>query len=225
MKNITLSEYQQLCHNAITLADDEYGKKVLELTDHTIIKLFRVKRFISQATLYSPARRFAKNAQRLIQLNIPTINLIALYKIKSIKRTAVHYHQLKGVTVREYLDGHPNDNNFLLDLGKFLAHLHHLGILFRSAHFGNIIFTSENTFGLIDISDMKIYKSPLNRNKRLRNLKHIFRLKEDLELLKGTDSIERSYLKHCGINKKKFHQDFMMTCCKLKNKGNIEICK
>lgn len=220
MKNITLNEYQQLCQDAVILSDDKYGKKVLELNDHTIIKLFRVKRLFSQATFYSPARYFANNAQRLNQLNIPTINVIDLYKIKSIKRTAVHYQQLKGITVREYLYHSPDDNGFLINLGKFLAHLHYLGIFFRSAHFGNIIFTPENTFGLIDISDMKIYKSPLNRNKRLRNLKHIFRLKEDLQLLKGNDLIEKSYLQYCDIDKKKFHQDFLATCSKLKNKDN-----
>ena len=186
------------------------------MLDHSIIKLFRVKRFISQATLYSPARRFANNAKRLKQLNIPTISLIDLYNIKSIKRTAVHYQQLEGVTVREYLQSNPIEDKFLAQLGEFIAHLHAKGVFFRSAHFGNIIVTPDKQLGLIDISDMSISRFSLGYFKRIRNLKHIFRLPEDIKLIQNNNIIEQSYLAHCGINKKKFHQDFLQTCQKLK---------
>ena len=216
MRNLSLQEFNKLTQSSIILADDEYGKKVLELVDHSIIKLFRVKRFISQATLYSPARRFANNAKRLKQLNIPTISLIDLYRIKSIKRTAVHYQQLKGIMVREYLQNHSVDNEFLKNLGQFIAVLHAKGIYFRSAHFGNIIYTPDKQFGLIDISDMSISRFPLGTFKRLRNLKHIFRLPEDILLVKNNNLIEQSYLAHCGIKRKSFHQDFLKTCQKLK---------
>ena len=54
MRNLSLQEFNKLTQSSIVLAEDEFGKKVLELVDHSIIKLFRVKRFISQATLYSP---------------------------------------------------------------------------------------------------------------------------------------------------------------------------
>ena len=216
MRNLSLEEFNELTQNSIVLADDEYGKKVLELTDHSIIKLFRVKRFISQATIYSPARRFAKNAKRLQQLNIPTISLIDLYNIKSIKRTAVHYQQLEGVTVREYLQSNPIEDKFLAQLGEFIAHLHAKGVFFRSAHFGNIIVTPDKQLGLIDISDMSISRFSLGYFKRIRNLKHIFRLPEDIKLIQNNNIIELSYLAHCGINKKKFHQDFLQTCQKLK---------
>ena len=216
MQNLSLQEFNKLTQSSIILAEDEYGKKVLELADHSIIKLFRVKRFISQATLYSPARRFAKNAKRLKQLNIPTISLIDLYKIKSIKRTAVHYRQLEGVTLREHLQSNPIEDEFLAKLGEFLAQLHAKGIFFRSAHFGNIIVTPEKQFGLIDISDMSISRFSLGYFKRLRNIKHIFRLPEDIQLVQNNSIIEQSYLAHCGISQKRFQQDFLQSCQKLK---------
>ncbi|MCU7937904.1 MAG: toluene tolerance protein [gamma proteobacterium symbiont of Bathyaustriella thionipta] len=216
MRNLSRQKFNELTQNSIVLAQDEFGEKVLELPDHSIIKLFRVKRFISQATLYSPARRFAKNAKRLQQLKIPTISLINLYKIKHIKRTAVHYRQLEGLTLREYLQSKPIEDDFLARLGEFLAHLHAKGIFFRSAHFGNIIVTPEKQFGLIDISDMSISHFALGYFKRIRNLKHIFRLPEDIQLVQNNSVIEQSYLAHCGINKKKFHQVFLQTCEKLK---------
>jgi tRNA A-37 threonylcarbamoyl transferase component Bud32 len=208
MKNLTAKQFDKLTHNAKLLADDEYGKKVLELIDHSIIKLFRVKRLISQATVYSPARRFAKNAKKLQKLGIPTISHLKLYNIKAIERTAVHYKQLEGVMVREYLQANPYDNNFLKGLGKFLAQLHAKGIFFRSAHFGNIIYTPENEFGLIDISDMSISYFSLGYFKRIRNLKHIFRIPEDIVLLKNSKVIEKAYLESYIIKNKTLNKLF-----------------
>ena len=216
MRNLTSDEFNQLTQNAIVLADDEHGKKVLELTDHTIIKLFRVKRLISQATIYSPARRFAKNAKNLKQLNIPTVTLINLYNIKSIQRTAVHYQQLEGVTVREYLQTNPVENEFLSKLGRFIAELHDKGIYFRSAHFGNIIVTPEQQLGLIDISDMNISYFSLGYFKRIRNLKHIFRLSEDICFVQQNQIVEEAYLQHSKIKNKWFKKQFMKITKKLK---------
>lgn len=217
MRNLTPDEFKQLTQHATVLADDEHGKKVLELPDHSIIKLFRVKRLISQATLYSPARRFAKNAHKLQQLGIPTITMMALYNIPSIKRTAVHYQQLEGLTVREYLQQNPADEQFLTHLGQFLAQLHAKGIFFRSAHFGNIIYTPKQQFGLIDISDMSISRFSLGIFKRLRNLKHIFRIEEDIGFIRHSQAIETSYLQHCTIKSDFFKQQFLHITRKLKN--------
>ena len=217
MKNITLDEFQQLIHNSTVLAEDGYGKKVIQLADNSIIKLFRVKRFLSSASIYSPARKFSKNAEKLHKLHIPTITACHLYNIKSLKRTAVHYQQLTGETLRDYMQNNTVSSEFLQQLGSFLATLHDKGIFFRSAHFGNIVYTPDHEFGLIDISDMKISKKPLNQNKRLRNLKHIFRLPEDIQLVKDNDIIEQSYLQSCGIRKKKFHEKFLTTCRDLKS--------
>ena len=219
MRNLSLDEYRALTVNAATLAEDGYGLKVLELEDHSIVKLFRVKRLISQATFYSPARRFAKNAGILKTLNIPTVSIIGLYRIKALKRTVVHYHPLPGIMVREYLQsltGEQESHTFLTQLGAFIAQMHELGIFFRSAHFGNIIVTPDKQFGLIDISYMKIGHKALPVGKRLRNMKHIFRLQEDIQLIKHTDIIEHSYLQHCSIKKPAFQQQFLSLCQTLK---------
>ena len=223
MRNLSPEDYLALTANATTLAEDGYGKKVLELEDHSILKLFRVKRLISQASFYSPARRFANNARRLEQLNIPTVSIIGLYRIKTIKRTAVHYQPLKGMMLREYLhsliQNQSDINGFLEQLGIFIAQLHAKGIFFRSAHFGNIIVTPDKEFGLIDISDMKIGHKALSQNKRLRNMKHIFRLDEDIQLIENSKIIEKSYLQHCAIKNKTFEQQFLFLCQSLKTKS------
>lgn len=220
MKKLSADEFNTLTKNAKVLADDEHGKKVLELPDQTVIKLFRVKRLISQATIYSPARRFANNAKRLHALKIPTITVIDLYKIKSIKRTAVHYQQLKGLTVRDYLKQNPVEDEFLAQLGQFIAHLHSKGIFFRSAHFGNIVYTPDKQFGLIDISDMNISRFSLSMFKRLRNLKHIFRIHEDIDFIKHSQAIEKSYLSHCQINNHWFKKQVLKSSHMLKIKNS-----
>ena len=208
MQNLSLNQYQQFITDSTVLTCDEFGDKVLELTDQSIIKLFRVKRFISQATIYSPARRFARNVRRLKKLAIPTVKLIDLYNIRDIQRTAVHYHQLEGLTVREHLQRNGATPEFLTQLGTFLATMHNKGIYFRSAHFGNIIYTPDKQFGLIDVSDMTISPFSLGFFKRIRNLKHIFRIREDVDFLLDNSIIEQSYLEHCPIKSSIFKQQF-----------------
>lgn len=208
MQNLSLNQYQQLISNAHVITFDEFGDKVLELTDHSIIKLFRVKRFISQATIYSPARRFARNVRRLQKLGIPTVELIDVYKIRKIHRTAVHYHQLAGMTVREHLQNTGGSPEFFKQLGVFLATLHNKGVFFRSAHFGNIIYTPDKQLGLIDVSDMSISPFSLGFFKRIRNLKHIFRLRDDVDFLLDNTIVEQSYLEHCPIQSSIFKQQF-----------------
>lgn len=221
MKNLTLNKFNELTQNAMVLADDEHGKKVLELSDHSIIKLFRVKRFISQATIYSPARRFAKNAKKLHQLGVPSISMINLYRIKGIKRTAVHYQQLEGIMVREFLKNNSANDNFLEKLGVFIADLHAKGIFFRSAHFGNIIYTPDKQFGLIDISDMSISSFSLGLFKRLRNLKHILRISEDIAYIQHSQALEDGYFKNYKINNaffnRLFKKNFLKICQNIKS--------
>ena len=208
MKNLTLDDFNRLTRNSTVLAEDGYGRKVLLLTDKSIFKLFRIKRLLSRATFYSPARKFARNAEKLQQMNIPTVKILDLYRIKALKRTAVHYQQLEGLTVREYLQSNTAGPVFFSQLGAFLAGLHNQGIYFRSAHFGNIIYTPKQRFGLIDVADMKISPFSLNRNKRLRNLKHIFRLREDLQLITHTEALESGYLEHSDIQSAAFKNKF-----------------
>jgi hypothetical protein len=114
------------------------------------------------------------------------------------------------------LHSNPDDEVFFARLGEFLAHIHSKGIFFRSAHFGNIIYTPEKQFGLIDISDMSISLFPLSPFKRLRNLKHIFRIKEDIQLLNNSNAIEQSYLKTCKIRSNFFKKAFINTAANLK---------
>ncbi len=183
MKRLSKEGYLTLREGSRVIESDAYGDKVLLLANGTYLKLFRVKRLLTSARLLPYSKRFSKNALKLVKLGVPTVTTIEVYRIPSIHRTAVHYYPLTGITLRNL----PNGVDLILagKLGKFIRKLHDKGIYFRSLHFGNIVLTPENQLGLIDISDMKIYKEPLCEKLRLRNFQHSARYEEDQSLLKN----------------------------------------
>src|SRR3546814_1712970 len=72
-QELSPAEFQQLCASAEILEQDAHGLKVLKLPNGDMLKIFRVKRVISSARLYSFARRFCRNSARLHRLHNPTV--------------------------------------------------------------------------------------------------------------------------------------------------------
>lgn len=157
------------------LEQDHFGIKVVRLVNGDILKIFRVKRTISSANLFSYARSFCRNEKRLHQLNIPTIQVKQLYHLCSDHKTAVLYSPLVGTTVRELFTNGVLTESHAQNLGAFIARLHDLGIYFRGLHSGNIVLTPEGQFGLIDISEMTIFPWRLERRRRKRNFARFWR--------------------------------------------------
>ena len=162
-------DFLALKAGAEILEEDAYGEKVLRLADGTLLKLFRRKRLISSAAWYPYARRFADNAEALAKKGIRVPRVIAVARIPSVKRDAVHYHPLEGTTLRSLLRGglDPETEARLKKLFTgFVIRLHALGIYFRSLHLGNVILTPSGELGLIDFSDLRVYARPLPVCKR-----------------------------------------------------------
>lgn len=200
MKQISYEQYHALHNGAEILASDSFGEKVLRLKDGSIVKLFRTKRIISSALFYPYALRFVNNAAKLKNIGINTVKIIDSYKIRSIKRTAVHYMELEGDTLRNHITHHALDIHITQKLAEFIGILHNKGIYFRSIHFGNILITPDIGFGLIDIADMNISDHSLNAGKRIRNFHHLARYEIDRNSLKQQKEIFiREYLKTCGF--------------------------
>lgn len=200
MKKLSYEQYLELRNGAEILASDGFGEKVLRLKDGSIIKLFRTKRIISSAIFYPYALRFIGNASKLKDLGISTVTIIDSYKIPITKRTAVHYWELEGETLRNHIMHHSLNADLTQKLASFIARLHSEGVYFRSLHFGNIIITPDNSFGLIDIADMKIKNHTLNIGKRIRNFNHMTRYEIDRNALKQQkETFSREYLKICGF--------------------------
>ncbi|WLG25714.1 lipopolysaccharide kinase InaA family protein [Pseudomonas sp. FP1154] len=166
----------QLIEGASILEADGHGPKVYLLQDGNILKLFRLKRFFSSALLRPYSARFISNATRLQELGVPTLEVLAFYKLQKPGMTAVLYRPLPGKTLRQL----SNQENFswqqtLPTLVELIRSLHARGIYFRSLHLGNIVVTPENKLGLIDVADMRFLRSPLPRRLVRRNLQHFAR--------------------------------------------------
>ena len=171
-------EFLALKAGAEVLEQDAHGEKVLRLTNGSLIKLFRRKRLVSSTAWYPYAQRFADNAEALAQRGIPVPRVIDIWRIPSIKRDAVHYQPLEGVTLRSL--NRPGSNIDLAALKTrftdFIIHLHRLGIYFRSLHLGNVILTPAGELGLIDFSDLRIYRASLPTFMRRRNIRRMLEM-------------------------------------------------
>lgn len=168
------------------LEQDERGYKVIRLKTGDMLKIFRVRRKVSGARIYSHARRFFRNAERLHALGISTVKCKRLFYFADSSDTAVLYSPVAGYTVRKLLDGNLLNQDMAHALGVYIAGLHQLGIHFRSLHMGNIVVTPDGRYGLIDISDMSIYPWTLFCSTRVRNFRHLCRYPDDIKLLGAT---------------------------------------
>lgn len=180
---LSLDALQSMLAGGEVLEQDERGYKVVRLQTGDILKIFRVRRKISGARIYSHARRFMRNAERLHKLGVNTIVCKQLYHFANSTDTAVLYVPLAGYTVKKLVEANLLNQDMAKALGVFIARLHQLGIHFRSLHMGNILVMPDGQYGLIDISDMSIYSWPLFCNTRLRNFKHLCRYPDDIRKL------------------------------------------
>ncbi|MEF8725242.1 MAG: toluene tolerance protein [Candidatus Accumulibacter delftensis] len=176
MKRLQHEEYLAMRAGAAILEADGHGDKVLRLADQTILKLFRRKRLLSSAAWSPYAQRFADNAEALHQRHIPAPVIIAVWRIPSIGRDAVHYHPVVGKTLREMLrEGldPASEAGLKVAFTEFVIRLHEAGVYFRSLHLGNVVYTPDRQFGLIDISDARIGRRSLSKQLRVRNLRRL----------------------------------------------------
>ena len=104
-----------------------------------MLKVFHLRVWFSSSFVYSNARSFCRNAQRLKRLGISTVDIISLHHLESRNFTAVIYVPLAGETVRNLLGTAVANNEMFEKLGIFIASLHSKGICFRSIHLGNIV--------------------------------------------------------------------------------------
>ena len=183
MKTLSQEQYQSLREGAEILAADDHGDKVLKLSNGHIMKLFRRKRLFSSALIYPYGKRFADNVKHLARLKIPTVSELSLYRIPAISRIAVEYQPLPGESLDDEIRHGSFDEKRIRQFATFLAKLHMLGVYFRSIHLGNVIITPDSQLGLIDVSDMKIYRRSLPASLCARNMRHFCRYPEHIGAL------------------------------------------
>ncbi len=187
MKLLTHAEYQELRKDATVLSRDRYGDKVLLRLDGRIIKLFRRKRLLSTALLRSYAVRFERVSIELAVRGIRSVCVESVVRVRSIRRDAVVYTMLPGLTLRSAILTNPERRDALLTKWiKMLAQMHSVGVYFRAAHFGNIIVSQDDeALAIIDVSETRFRRRALSPAMRARNFKPMLRYTEDLQALRS----------------------------------------
>lgn len=90
MKTVENDVYVKMCLGAEIIEADRLGEKVLRLADGSMLKLFRRKRLLSSAAWYPYAQRFADNCEALARCGVPSPEVIAVFRLPSVDRDAVH---------------------------------------------------------------------------------------------------------------------------------------
>ena len=189
MRFLDANEYQALIQGAALLREDGYGPKVYQTPDGLIVKLFRIKRWLSTSLVYPYSLRFLHNSRRLQRMGIVCVEVEDVFYCHAIRRHGLVYRRLDGTPLDELLvsaDGQARQ--LFCEYAAFIAKLHAQRIYFRSLHPGNILLLPEGGFGLIDVADMRFPWLPLSPARRRRNFRHMFRsveFKQALEVLPG----------------------------------------
>lgn len=170
-----------MAQGARIIEEDGRGPKVLQLDDGSFLKLFRRRPWYTWGNLYPYAQRFVLNGQQLPLLGIATPQVLELITYADGSQ-GVHYRPLPGRTLRQVLQDCPEIGErraLVRRLGQFIAVLHEQGVYFRSLHLGNVLLLDDDTFGLIDLADLRLRPSPLPADLRRRNLRHMQRYPQD----------------------------------------------
>lgn len=204
MKKISLADLQKIImseHSEITHAKPA----IIETANGTIVKFFYHRKLISSNRFSPYALRFYRNAKRLAQREVLTVDVVDVFCIAEKQCHVVIYHKLPGADIRELLSQHVN---VLPEVAKFLAQLHRKGIFFRSVHLGNLLYF-KGAIALLDIADVDFKRDSLGVWHRARNMAHLLNNETDKPALKtfGIEKFLRIYLEHSDLTdkqKKKF---------------------
>lgn len=163
----------------------KYGRgtqpKVLEKDGTTIIKLFYPKRkWLSSNKIKPHAIRFCNNITTLRKHGYEVPKVLQTQYCKELKTYVVYYTKIEGDDIRALVNN--GRTQLVEEVAKLLAELHNRGIFFRAIHLENLLYTANNTFALIDITDVHFSKRPLSLWVRYRNLKHLFSEPYDREI-------------------------------------------
>ena len=198
-------EYYQITQGAVELERDRHGVKVLLTPDKQIIKLIRIKRWISLSTIYPYSIRFRQNANRLISMGIASVKVKRVFYCHTIRRHGIIYSLMEGNSLEKVADQEGLSPDLFMKLADFIALLHRKGVYFRSLHLGNILLLPDGGFGLIDVADMRFSKFPLRVDQRKRNFRHLFRNLQQRSIFVqfGLESFLDMYLEAAGLDESK----------------------
>jgi hypothetical protein len=183
MRTLSKSGYEDLIARSQIIEKDRHGIKVARLPDGNYLKTFWYRHRISSRRIYPEWLRFVLHTSALQRREIPTVTVVESVCIPHLRRTGVVYCPLAGQTLRQVAQAGEFDVALAERLGRFIAKLHRKGVHFHSLHLGNVLLCPDGSFGLIDVSNMRVFPWPLWANARMRNFIHLLRYPQDLQIL------------------------------------------
>lgn len=202
MQLMSGNEYRELTQDTTELERDLFGVKVLLTQDGRIVKLIRIKRWLSLSAIYPYSLRFQRNARRLNAMGIPCVDVERIFYCHHVRRHGVIYPLLEGESL-ERIAGRTRMSDVLFQrLAEFVAELHQKGVHFRSLHLGNILLLPDAGLGLIDVADMRFSWFSLRLDQRIRNFRHMFRTPAHREVFAqfGLRRFLGLYIEAAGLN-------------------------
>lgn len=149
----------------------DFIKVAIDRPSQTIIKSFDLSRknFFRRHVI-SAARNFIKNAKKLKDKGVKTIQPLSWYWCPERGYEVISYVSLPGKTLYDLAKNKINTNVFPL-LAAYVAELHAKRIYFRAGHPGNYLLQEGNQFALIDIDNTRF---SLSLRRRAKNLAFLY---------------------------------------------------
>lgn len=197
---VSNAEFAELCAQGKIISNHGvYGPKVILMPDGDYIKVFNPKPGLTKRHFFPKYKTFIRNAEELKARGIPCIENKQLYFLTQKGSYAVRYIPLEGKDLRVLAQGSPD--TILEELIPFLIELHNKGIYFRGIHLANVLKLDNGHHGIIDMADLRFKRGPLSMNLRVRNLKHMFKNKDDRDvyLTYGHDRLLNSYIQQAKL--------------------------
>jgi len=163
-------DFEELLRTCVIMASDDAGPRLLLSPDRKVIRIFRRGSPRSGAS----AKRFTRNAQRLIDCGIPAPGIEALRRHPTAGLELVVYPWIPGTEIRRLEPGTPKFKKGFELLAGFVALLHHKAITATKSHLGNIILTPSGELSLTDVTEVRWHWLPLNPVTRARALRPLF---------------------------------------------------
>lgn len=202
METISSQDFYAFCKRSdLTLLKTTYDRpKLFESKNGEIIKIFYPRKKLLSSNRYKPyALRFCTNAEELKTRGVITPEIRSVKYCQDLNVYIITYQKLPGIDARVFSS---ENINIIPNIAAFIAELHQKGIFFRSIHLENLLCLTDNQLALLDIVDMQFKNRAISLYLRFRNLKHLFKIKEDQAFWAnyGIAQFLKIYFQHAKIS-------------------------
>jgi hypothetical protein len=206
MRNLSLSEFDELARGSTALVTDNAGEGlVIQTPTGDIIKKMPFRKGL-RARFFPRARRFRRNGRRLTRLGFQAVEVKDMYTFNDRNCHVIVYQKISGRSLAEFLEANKDAavrREILLRVASYYEQLHSKGVYCRPTHFRNIIICPDGSFALIDVQNIRFRPVALDPWSRSTCFKNIFKYEIDARYVVeiGTNEFLETYMSHGKMGK------------------------